>query len=128
MGLGYAEVSYFIEQVGMSAASFGVTSEDVMTVGEALMARSDTAASLHSPSSKRKVLNFKAFVLIVLALSHPIPLVQCTTAPLASLGMPRWLLQPQPLLAARQALLVLPLPLILLLFPRRPVQPLLSAL
>jgi hypothetical protein len=37
MDLGYAEVSYFIEQVGMSAASFGVTSEDVMTVGEALM-------------------------------------------------------------------------------------------
>jgi len=37
MDLGYAEVSYFVEQVGMSAASFGVTSEDVMTVGEALM-------------------------------------------------------------------------------------------
>lgn len=37
MHLGYGEVTYFIEQVGMSAASFGVASEDVMLVGTALM-------------------------------------------------------------------------------------------
>jgi hypothetical protein len=37
MQLSYAEVTYFIEQVGMSAASFGVATEDVMLVGTALM-------------------------------------------------------------------------------------------
>jgi len=37
MQLGYAQVTYFIEQVGMSAASFGVATEDVMVVGTALM-------------------------------------------------------------------------------------------
>ncbi len=36
MDLSYADVSYFIEQVGMSAASFGVAKEDVTTIGEAL--------------------------------------------------------------------------------------------
>lgn len=37
MAISYAEITYFIEQVGMSAASFGVTTEDVTTIGEALM-------------------------------------------------------------------------------------------
>ncbi|KAE9374029.1 hypothetical protein N431DRAFT_404510 [Stipitochalara longipes BDJ] len=37
MQLGYAQVSYFVEQVGLSAASFGVATEDVMIVGTALM-------------------------------------------------------------------------------------------
>lgn len=37
MQLGFGEVSYFIEQVGMSAASFGVATEDVTAVGTALM-------------------------------------------------------------------------------------------
>jgi hypothetical protein len=37
MQLGYAQVSYFVEQVGLSAASFGVATEDVMTVGTDLM-------------------------------------------------------------------------------------------
>ncbi|TVY68884.1 hypothetical protein LSUE1_G008072 [Lachnellula suecica] len=36
MDLSYAEVTYFIEQVGLSAASFGVTADDVTAVGEAL--------------------------------------------------------------------------------------------
>jgi hypothetical protein len=36
MDLSYAEVSYFIEQVGLSAASFGVATADVTAVGTAL--------------------------------------------------------------------------------------------
>ncbi|KAK4617444.1 hypothetical protein CLAFUW4_11822 [Fulvia fulva] len=36
MGLNKAEVGYFISQVGMSAASFGVTEDDVKAVGMAL--------------------------------------------------------------------------------------------
>ncbi|KAF2430005.1 hypothetical protein EJ08DRAFT_697798 [Tothia fuscella] len=36
MGLSHAEVTYFITQVGLSAASFGVTTEDVTAVGTAL--------------------------------------------------------------------------------------------
>lgn len=36
MALDAAEVGYFIEQVGMSAASFGVSDADVQTVGMAL--------------------------------------------------------------------------------------------
>lgn len=36
MDLSAAEVGYFIQQVGMSAASFGVTDADVMAVGTAL--------------------------------------------------------------------------------------------
>lgn len=36
MGLDNAEVGYFINQVGMAAASFGVSDEDVKTVGGAL--------------------------------------------------------------------------------------------
>jgi hypothetical protein len=36
MDLSYAEVSYFIQQVGLSAASFGVASADVTAVGMAL--------------------------------------------------------------------------------------------
>lgn len=37
MGLSDAEFTYFVEQVGMSAASFGVTTEDVTAAGKALM-------------------------------------------------------------------------------------------
>jgi hypothetical protein len=37
MALDAAEVGYFIEQVGLSAASFGVSSSDVAAVGSALM-------------------------------------------------------------------------------------------
>ena len=37
MDLSLAEVSYFIEQVAMSAASFGVAQSDLMVVGTALM-------------------------------------------------------------------------------------------
>lgn len=37
MDLDAAEVGYFIEQVGLAAASFGVTNADVATVGSALM-------------------------------------------------------------------------------------------
>lgn len=36
MALDNAEVQYFIQQVGLSAASFGVSEEDVATVGTAL--------------------------------------------------------------------------------------------
>jgi hypothetical protein len=36
MGLDANEVGYFITQVGLSAASFGVTTDDVETVGNAL--------------------------------------------------------------------------------------------
>jgi hypothetical protein len=36
MALGASEVAYFIEQVGLSAASFGVADEDVTAVGMAL--------------------------------------------------------------------------------------------
>lgn len=36
MALGVYEVAYFIEQVGLSAASFGVATEDVTAVGMAL--------------------------------------------------------------------------------------------
>ena len=36
MGLGAAEVGYFIEQVGLAAASFGVADADVTAVGMAL--------------------------------------------------------------------------------------------
>ncbi|CAM1505102.1 Fc.00g107390.m01.CDS01 [Cosmosporella sp. VM-42] len=36
MDLNYAEVTYFITQVGMAAASFGVSDDDVMAVGMAL--------------------------------------------------------------------------------------------
>lgn len=36
MGLGAAELGYFIEQVGLSAASFGVADADVTAVGVAL--------------------------------------------------------------------------------------------
>ena len=36
MDLSYAQVSYFIEQVGLSAASFGVAKADYMAVGAAL--------------------------------------------------------------------------------------------
>lgn len=36
MGLNTAEVTYFIQQVGMAAASFGVADSDVTKVGEAL--------------------------------------------------------------------------------------------
>jgi hypothetical protein len=36
MGLGAKEVGYFISQVGASAASFGVTEDDVTAVGKAL--------------------------------------------------------------------------------------------
>lgn len=36
MALSNAEVTYFITQVGLSAASFGVTTEDVTAVGTAL--------------------------------------------------------------------------------------------
>lgn len=36
MALSNAEVQYFITQVGLSAASFGVSKEDVATVGMAL--------------------------------------------------------------------------------------------
>ncbi len=36
MDLSYAEVSYFIQQVGLSAASFGVATADVTAVGTAL--------------------------------------------------------------------------------------------
>ncbi len=37
MGLDKAEVQYFISQVGLAAASFGVSSSDVSAVGSALM-------------------------------------------------------------------------------------------
>ena len=37
MDLSYAEVSYFIEQVALSAMSFGVAKDDLMVVGTALM-------------------------------------------------------------------------------------------
>jgi len=37
MDLSYAEVTYFISQVALSAASFGVATEDLTLVGEALM-------------------------------------------------------------------------------------------
>ena len=37
MALDAAEVGYFIQQVGLSAASFGVASSDVAAVGSALM-------------------------------------------------------------------------------------------
>jgi len=37
MDLDIYEVSYFIEQVGLAAASFGVTMDDVNIVGKALM-------------------------------------------------------------------------------------------
>jgi len=37
MDLDIYEVSYFIQQVGLSAASFGVSMDDVNTVGKALM-------------------------------------------------------------------------------------------
>ena len=37
MALDAAEVGYFIQQVGLSAASFGVSSSDVAAVGSALM-------------------------------------------------------------------------------------------
>jgi len=36
MQLGYGEITYFIQQVGLSAASFGVATEDVTAVGTAL--------------------------------------------------------------------------------------------
>jgi hypothetical protein len=36
MQLGNSEITYFIQQVGMSAASFGVATEDVTAVGTAL--------------------------------------------------------------------------------------------
>lgn len=36
MALDEAEVSYFIQQVGLSAASFGVADSDVAAVGKAL--------------------------------------------------------------------------------------------
>lgn len=36
MGLSDAEFTYFVEQVGLSAASFGVTNDDVMAAGKAL--------------------------------------------------------------------------------------------
>ena len=36
MGLGEAEIGYFITQVGLSAASFGVADADVTAVGMAL--------------------------------------------------------------------------------------------
>jgi hypothetical protein len=36
MDLSYAEVGYFITQVGLSAASFGVATDDITLVGEAL--------------------------------------------------------------------------------------------
>lgn len=36
MDLNHAEMTYFISQVGMAAASFGVADEDVKMVGEAL--------------------------------------------------------------------------------------------
>jgi hypothetical protein len=36
MDLSYEEVSYFIQQVGLSAASFGVATDDVQAVGMAL--------------------------------------------------------------------------------------------
>jgi len=36
MDLSYAEVTYFIEQVGMSAASFGAAQDDVVAAGTAL--------------------------------------------------------------------------------------------
>jgi hypothetical protein len=36
MGLGPAELGYFIEQVGLAAASFGVADADVTAVGMAL--------------------------------------------------------------------------------------------
>lgn len=37
MGLSEAEFTYFVTQVGLSAASFGVTTDDVTAVGDALM-------------------------------------------------------------------------------------------
>lgn len=43
MDLDPAEVGYFISQVGLAAASFGVSSADVQTVGGALMAYFDYA-------------------------------------------------------------------------------------
>lgn len=36
MALGEAEVGYFIQQVGLAAASFGVAESDVQEVGQAL--------------------------------------------------------------------------------------------
>ena len=36
MNLNHAEMTYFINQVGMAAASFGVTEDDAKTVGETL--------------------------------------------------------------------------------------------
>jgi len=38
MDLSYAEVTYFVEQVGLSAMSFGVTKDDATAVGNELMA------------------------------------------------------------------------------------------
>jgi hypothetical protein len=37
MDLSYAEVTYFIDQVALSAMSFGVAKDDLMAVGSALM-------------------------------------------------------------------------------------------
>lgn len=37
MDLDAAEVGYFVQQVGLAAASFGVSSSDVASVGSALM-------------------------------------------------------------------------------------------
>ena len=41
MDLSAAEVGYFIEQVAMSAASFGVAQDDLMVVGKALTSTFD---------------------------------------------------------------------------------------
>lgn len=37
MGLDIYEVSYFVQQVGLAAASFGVSADDVNTIGKGLM-------------------------------------------------------------------------------------------
>lgn len=37
MGLDIYEVSYFVQQVGLAAASFGVSMDDVNTIGKGLM-------------------------------------------------------------------------------------------
>jgi len=43
MNLNHAENTYFIQQVGLSAASFGVAEEDVKAVGTALTTLFSTA-------------------------------------------------------------------------------------
>jgi len=45
MDLSYAEVTYFVEQVGLSAESFGVTKDDATAVGNELMAAFGYACS-----------------------------------------------------------------------------------